>query len=137
MAWVYLVIAGLLEIAWAIGMKQSQGWTRLWPSVFTLVTMVISFWLLSVAMNRLPAGTAYAVWTGIGAAGTAILGIVYLKEPAGAARIACIVLIVAGVIGLKLAAGPEKPNDDPGAAATASAAAGSGSPDGEMADARR
>ena len=102
MAWLYLVIAGILEIAWAIGMKQSQGWTRLWPSVWTLVTMVLSFWLLSKAMNLLPAGTAYAVWTGIGAAGTALLGILILKEPASAARIACILLIVAGVIGLKV-----------------------------------
>jgi len=109
MAWVYLVIAGLLEIAWAIGMKQSQGWTRLWPSVWTLVTMIISFWLLSVAMARLPAGTAYAVWTGIGAAGTALLGIVIFKEPATVARITCVLLIVSGVIGLKLASGPEKP----------------------------
>ena len=106
MAWVYLVIAGILEIAWAIGMKKSEGWTKLWPSVWTLVTMIISFWLLSVAMARLPAGTAYAVWTGIGAAGTAILGILIFKEPATAARIACIGLIVAGVIGLKLATKP-------------------------------
>ena len=121
MAWVYLLIAGLLEIAWAIGMKQSQGWTKLWPSVWTLVTMIISFWLLSVAMNRLPAGTAYAVWTGIGAAGTAILGIIIFKEPATVARIACIGLIVAGVIGLKLAAGPEKPKDDAAAALAPSA----------------
>jgi quaternary ammonium compound-resistance protein SugE len=109
MAWVYLVIAGLLEIAWAIGMKQSQGWTKLWPSVWTLVTMVISFWLLSVAMNRLPAGTAYAVWTGIGAAGTAILGIIIFKEPATVARIICVLLIVSGVIGLKLATKAEEP----------------------------
>jgi quaternary ammonium compound-resistance protein SugE len=103
MAWVYLVIAGILEIAWAIGMKKSEGWTKLWPSVWTIVMMIISFWLLSRAMHRLPAGTAYAVWTGIGAAGTAILGIFILKEPATLARIACILLIVAGVIGLKLA----------------------------------
>lgn len=103
MAWIYLVIAGLLEIAWAIGMKQSQGWTKLWPSVWTLVMMIISFWLLSVAMKHLPAGTAYAVWTGIGAAGTAILGIIIFKEPATTARLLCIVLIVAGVLGLKLA----------------------------------
>ena len=102
MAWVYLVIAGLLEIAWAIGMKQSQGWTRLWPSVWTLVTMAISFWLLSVAMKSLPAGTAYAVWTGIGAAGTAILGVIIFKEPATAGRLVCVLLIVSGVIGLKL-----------------------------------
>lgn len=102
MAWVYLVVAGLLECGWAIGMKQSQGWTRLWPSVWTIVLMIASFALLSVAMNRLPAGTAYAVWTGIGAAGTALLGILILKEPASAARLACIALIVLGVIGLRL-----------------------------------
>ena len=111
MAWVYLVIAGVLECVWAIGMKQSQGWTKLWPSVWTLIAMIISFWLLSVAMNRLPAGTAYAVWTGIGAAGTAVLGILVLKEPASVARVMCILLIVSGVIGLKLATGPEKPKE--------------------------
>jgi quaternary ammonium compound-resistance protein SugE len=119
MAWVYLVIAGLLEIAWAIGMKQSQGWTKLWPSVWTLVTMVISFWLLSVAMKILPAGTAYAVWTGIGAAGTAILGIILFKEPATAARLACVGLIVAGVIGLKLVTKSEPAAEPAAVAATA------------------
>jgi quaternary ammonium compound-resistance protein SugE len=103
MAWVYLLIAGVLEVAWAIGMKQSQGWTRLWPSVWTLVAMSISFWLLNLAIDRLPVGTAYAVWTGIGAAGTAVLGIVIFKEPATPARILCILLIVSGVIGLRLA----------------------------------
>ena len=126
MAWVYLVIAGLLEIAWAIGMKQSQGWTKLWPSVWTLVTMIISFWLLSKAMNVLPAGTAYAIWTGIGAAGTAVLGILIFKEPATAARIACILLIVAGVVGLKVFNGKAEP-------AAAVAAAG----DAALADAPR
>ena len=105
MAWVYLFIAGILEIAWAIGMKQSQGWTKLWPSVWTIATMIVSFWLLSVAMKHLPAGTAYAVWTGIGATGTAVLGMLIFKEPATAARIGCIALIVAGVIGLKVVAG--------------------------------
>jgi quaternary ammonium compound-resistance protein SugE len=119
MAWVYLVIAGLLEIAWAIGMKQSQGWTKLWPSVWTLVTMIISFWLLSVAMKILPAGTAYAVWTGIGAAGTAILGIILFKEPATAARLACVGLIVAGVIGLKLVTKSEPVAEPAAVAATA------------------
>ena len=119
MAWVYLVIAGLLEIAWAIGMKQSQGWTKLWPSVWTLVTMIISFWLLSVAMKILPAGTAYAVWTGIGAAGTAILGIILFKEPATAARLACVGLIVAGVIGLKLVTKSEPAAEPAAVAATA------------------
>lgn len=113
MAWVYLVVAGLLECGWAIGMKQSQGWTRLWPSVWTLVLMVLSFWLLSKAMNLLPAGTAYAVWTGIGAAGTALLGILILKEPAGAARLACIGLIVAGVIGLKVVSRDEPQQQTP------------------------
>jgi quaternary ammonium compound-resistance protein SugE len=103
MAWVYLLIAGVLEVAWAIGMKQSQGWTRLWPSVWTLVAMSISFWLLNLAIDRLPVGTAYAVWTGIGAAGTAVLGIVIFKEPVTPARILCILLIVSGVIGLRLA----------------------------------
>lgn len=113
MAWVYLVVAGLLECGWAIGMKQSQGWTRLWPSVWTMVLMVLSFWLLSKAMNLLPAGTAYAVWTGIGAAGTALLGILILKEPAGAARLACIGLIVAGVIGLKVVSRDEPQQQTP------------------------
>jgi quaternary ammonium compound-resistance protein SugE len=135
MAWLYLVIAGVLEIAWAIGMKQSQGWTRLWPSVWTLVTMILSFWLLSKAMNLLPAGTAYAVWTGIGAAGTALLGILILKEPAGAARIACILLIVAGVVGLKVFSKPEPsraPSAADGAPAVAVRAAGAGESDSAL-----
>lgn len=102
MAWIYLFFAGLLEIAWATGMKQSAGFTRLWPSVFTLVTMTGSFLLLAAAMRSLPLGTAYAVWTGIGMIGTAILGIALLGEPAGALRLACIGLIVAGIVGLKL-----------------------------------
>ena len=109
MAWVYLVIAGVLECVWAIGMKQSQGWTKLWPSVWTLAAMGVSFALLSVAMKHLPAGTAYAIWTGIGAAGTALLGIIIFKEPATVARIACVLLIVSGVIGLKVVSGPEQP----------------------------
>lgn len=103
MAWVYVVIAGLLEVAWAIGMKQSNGWTRLWPSVWTIATMIASFSLLSAAMKQLPVGTAYAAWTGIGAAGTALLGILIFKEPLTAARVACVALILAGVIGLRLA----------------------------------
>jgi quaternary ammonium compound-resistance protein SugE len=114
MAWVCVFIAGLLECAWAIGMKQSQGFTRLWPSVWTIALMIASFALLSFAMTRLPAGTAYAVWTGIGAAGTAVLGILILKEPAGAARLACIGLIVAGVIGLKFISGPDAGAQGPG-----------------------
>jgi quaternary ammonium compound-resistance protein SugE len=103
MNWLILVIAGLLEIGWAIGLKYSNGFSRLWPSVGTLAAMVLSFALLSIAMKSLPAGTAYAVWVGIGAVGTAILGIVLLGEPANAARLVSLALIVAGIIGLKLA----------------------------------
>ena len=137
MAWVYLVIAGVLECFWAIGMKQSQGWTKLWPSVWTLVAMGISFWLLSVAMNRLPAGTAYAVWTGIGAAGTAVLGILILKEPASAARLACIGLIVAGVIGLKMVSGPEPDPQGPGFPVLPASPHAANEAKGEMADGSR
>lgn len=105
MAWVYLFIAGLLEIGWAIGMKYAEGWTKPVPSIITLATMGASFWLLSVAMRTLPVGTAYAVWTGIGAAGAAILGIFLFDEPATAARLGCVMLILAGVVGLRLVSG--------------------------------
>jgi len=109
-AWTLLIVAGLFEIAWAAGMKHTHGWTRLWPSVFTLVTMAISFYLLSRAMRTLPAGTAYAVWTGIGAVGVAVYGIVRLNEPATPARLACFALIVLGIVGLKvLTPGPSSP----------------------------
>jgi len=104
MAWVVLVLAGLFETAWAVGMKASHGFTRLWPSVWTVVTMVVSVVLLAQALKTLPVGTAYAVWTGIGAVGAATLGIVLLKEPVSAARIACIGLIVVGIVGLRLTA---------------------------------
>lgn len=103
MPWVYLVIAGCLEIVWAIGLKYTDGWTRLWPSVFTLVTMVASFYCLAIAVKEIPIGTSYAIWTGIGAVGTATLGIVLLGEPVSAMRVACMGLIVAGIIGLKMA----------------------------------
>jgi quaternary ammonium compound-resistance protein SugE len=103
MAWTILVIAGLFEIGWAIGLKYTSGFTRLWPSVWTIAAMVVSVYLLAVAVRTLPIGTGYAVWTGIGAAGTAILGIALLGEPATATRLACIGLIIAGIIGLKLA----------------------------------
>lgn len=103
MAWVYLVIAGFLEIVWAIGLKYTDGWTRLWPSVFTLVTMVASFYCLAIAVREIPIGTSYAIWTGIGAVGTATLGIILLGEPVSAMRVACMALIVAGIIGLKMA----------------------------------
>lgn len=103
MAWIYLFVAGLLEIAWAVGMKYSEGFTRRWPSVFTLVMMLLSFGFLSLALKRLPIGTAYAIWTGIGAVGVTIWGIFYFGEAAGALRLACIALIVAGIVGLKWA----------------------------------
>lgn len=102
MSWTILFIAGLFECAWAIGLKYTDGFTRFWPSAFTLVTMVTSVVLLGIAMRHLPVGTAYAVWTGIGAVGTVILGIVLFGEPANAARLLCVGLIVAGILGLKL-----------------------------------
>jgi len=103
MAWVLLVVAGLLEVGWAIGLKYTEGFTRPWPSVFTLACMVASVVLLGVAMKSLPVGTSYAVWVGIGAVGTAILGIVLFAEPASLGRVVSLALIVAGIIGLKLA----------------------------------
>jgi len=103
MAWLLLLIAGLLEVGWAVGLKYTEGFTRLVPSVLTLVSMAASVGMLGLALKTLPMGTAYAVWTGIGAVGTAILGIVLFGDPAGIVRIACIGLIVAGIVGLKLA----------------------------------
>lgn len=100
-AWAILLIAGLLEIVWASSMKASEGFTRHWYTAVTLVAAWLSFWLLGVAMKSLPLGTAYAVWTGIGAVGAALLGMVFFKEPATVARILCIVAIVGGIIGLK------------------------------------
>jgi quaternary ammonium compound-resistance protein SugE len=103
MAWTYLVLAGLLEIGWAIGLKYTEGFTRLVPSVLTGLSMVASVVLLGLALKTLPVGTGYAVWTGIGTVGTALLGIYLLGEPVTAMRLACIGLIVAGILGLKLA----------------------------------
>ena len=102
MAWLYVVIAGVFETVWAIGMKYSDGFSRLWPSVLTIVAMLISFVLLSYAMKTLPVGTTYAVWTGIGAAGTALMGMLLFGESREAARILCIGLIIAGILGLRL-----------------------------------
>jgi quaternary ammonium compound-resistance protein SugE len=102
MAWLLLFVAGLFEVAWAIGLKSSEGFTRLWPSVVTVACMVVSVVLLALAMRSLPVGTAYAVWTGIGAVGTAILGMVLFAEPRDAARLVCLGLIVVGIVGLKL-----------------------------------
>ena len=101
-AWILLVAAGVLEIGWAIGLKYTDGFTKTVPTTLTIAAMVASMYMLAIAAKTLPIGTAYAVWTGIGAAGAAILGIVLFNEPANAARLGCIVAIIAGVIGLKL-----------------------------------
>jgi quaternary ammonium compound-resistance protein SugE len=103
MAWTYLVIAGLLEIVWAIGLKFTDGFTRFWPSLATLAAMLASFYLLSRALQTLPVGTGYAVWTGIGAAGTALIGMLVLGESVSLLRLVSLALIVAGIAGLKLA----------------------------------
>ncbi len=102
MAWVMLLFAALFEIGWAIGLKYTHGFTRLWPSVLTLFAMVVSMYLLALAAKSLPIGTAYAVWVGIGAVGTAMLGILLFNEPRDPGRLACLGLIVAGVLGLRL-----------------------------------
>ena len=102
MSWVYLIVAGLLEVCWAMGMKYSHGFTRLWPSVFTITTLIISFVLLTIAVKNLPVGTAYAVWTGIGILGTTILGMALLGESRSAVRLICLGLIFIGIIGLKI-----------------------------------
>ncbi len=103
MAWVILFLAGLLEVGWAVGLKYTDGFTRLWPTAGTAVSLVASMALLGIALQALPLSTAYAVWTGIGTIGTAILGIVLFDEPATPVRLLCIALIVAGILGLKLA----------------------------------
>ena len=102
MAWGILVVAGLLEVGWAVGLKLSGGLTRPWPAAATILTMIASMWLLAVAVRTLPIGTAYAVWTGIGTVGTALIGLTLLGEPATPVRLASIALIVAGIVGLKL-----------------------------------
>jgi len=106
MAWIYLFIAGLFEMGWAIGLKYTEGFTRLWPSIWTVLARGVSFYLLSIALNTIPIGTGYAVWTGIGAAGTAILGMILFDEPKTLARIGCILLIIVGIVGLKLFSSP-------------------------------
>ena len=102
MAWLVLGLAGLCEVGWAVGMKYTEGFTRLWPSLWTLIGMAVSVILLGWSLKTLPLGTAYAVWTGIGAVGTALLGMLLFDEPRDAWRLACIALIVAGIVGLKL-----------------------------------
>lgn len=103
MSWLMLVIAGLFEVGWAVGLKYTEGFTRLWPSLGTAAAMIISLALLGVAMKALPMGTAYAVWVGVGAVGTVILGILLLGEPANAMRLISVGFIIAGIVGLKLA----------------------------------
>ena len=102
MAWFILILAGLLETGWAIGLKYTEGFTRLWPSLWTAMAMIASVWLLAIALKSLPVGMAYSVWVGIGAVGTVILGIVLLGEPANSGRLISVTLIIAGIIGLKL-----------------------------------
>ena len=105
MGWYALVVAGIFEVVWAVGLKYTEGFTKLWPSLLTLGAMLVSFWFLSQSLKSIPMGTAYTVWTAIGAVGTVIYGITFLKEPATAPRIICISLIIIAVIGLKLSAG--------------------------------
>lgn len=101
MAWITLFVAGLCEVGWAVGLKYTDGFSRLWPSVWTVAAMALSLFLLGLALKSLPLGTAYAIWTGVGAVGTVVLGIVLLGESAEWPRLACIALIVAGIVGLK------------------------------------
>ena len=105
MAWVYLLIAAAFEIGWAVGLKYSDGFTKLWPSIFTVIAMVVSLSFLAFAVRTIPVGTGYAVWTGIGAVGTAVLGILLFEEPLTVWRVGCLLLIVGGVVGLKFTAG--------------------------------
>ncbi len=102
MAWVILGIAGLFETGWAIGLKYTEGFTKLWPTIWTILAMIVSLWLLGIAMKSLPVGTAYSIWVGVGAVGTVILGIMLFEEPTNAGRLISIMFIIAGIIGLKL-----------------------------------
>jgi quaternary ammonium compound-resistance protein SugE len=104
MPWLILFIAGLFEVVWAVGIKYTEGWTRLWPAVITVAAMIASFYLLSLALKNIPMGTAYAVWTGIGTIGTVLYGILFFKEPTDILRIVCILLIISGIIGLRILA---------------------------------
>jgi quaternary ammonium compound-resistance protein SugE len=106
MAWLVRIVAGVFETGWAVGLKYSEGFTRFWPSVWTVVCLVISMLLLGWSVRTLPLGTAYAVWTGIGAVGAVLVGILVFREPATAARLVCLGLIVSGIVGLKIFSGP-------------------------------
>ena len=103
MAWTILILAGLFEVGWAVGLKYTEGFSRLWPTIWTTLAMIISLWLLGIALKSLQVGTAYSIWVGVGAVGTVIMGIVLLGEPVNAPRMISVALIVAGIIGLKLA----------------------------------
>ncbi len=102
MEWIYLVVAGFLEVGWAMGMKYSHGFTKILPSILTVIGMVASFYFLSLSLKSLPLGNAYAIWTGIGTVGTVVLGIILFKEPINLMRLICIVFIVVGIVGLKI-----------------------------------
>ncbi len=104
MAWIYLFIAGLMEVAWAVGLKLSEGFSRPWITVYTIIMMVLSFVFLSIALKSIAVGTGYAVWTGIGVIGTAVIGMIFLAEPVSVVKICCILLIISGIIGLRLIA---------------------------------
>ena len=114
MSWIYLILAGLFEVAWPPLLKASNGFTRLIPTGIMFVTMSVSFWLLALSLRSIPIGTGYAIWTGIGAIGAAVVGMIYYGEPRTAGRIICIALIVAGIVGLKLMSGPAQ-NEPPAA----------------------
>ena len=107
MAWAILFLAGLFEVGWAVGLKYSEGFTRLWPALWTAFSLIASMWLLGVALRSLPLGTAYAVWTGIGTVGTAVLGILLFREPATIVRLLCIALIIVGILGLRFVSGAQ------------------------------
>lgn len=102
MAWIYLLIAGIFEITWAVGLKMSNGFSHLWFSIFTIIGMILSFYFLAIALKNIPLGTAYAIWTGIGTVGTVILGMLLFKEPLTIMKLVCIVMIFSGIAGLKL-----------------------------------
>lgn len=121
MAWVVLFVAGLFEIGWAVGLKYTEGFTRFWPTVLSAASMLVSLGLLGIALRTLPLGTAYAMWTGVGTVGTVILGIALFGESAGALRLACVGLILAGIVGLKLVPGGEAPRGEADAVERASA----------------
>jgi quaternary ammonium compound-resistance protein SugE len=114
-AWILLIIAGILEVGWAIGLKYTEGFTRLWPSVMTIAAIALSMYLLSVAARTIPIGTAYAVWVGIGAAGTAVVGVLLLSEPLSLARGFFLAMLVVAIVGLKFSAAPAQPAVAPGA----------------------